>query len=133
MTTFGNEEELTVLPHFITLRGSTRAPEHGCPACAPGSSNSTAVPVNPRDSPRTCGGMERAVVHHGPPSRPERGASAEGTPGVLGRLHTGQERFSSFGISSAVADIRLQVDRLCQQKPDVGLCKRNAKNGQCLR
>lgn len=58
MTTFGNEEELTVLPHFITLRGSTRAPEHGCPwgaACAPGSLNSTAVPVNPRDSPRTCG------------------------------------------------------------------------------
>ena len=40
-----------------------------------------------------------------------------------------QKRFSSLGISLLVADICWQVSRLCQEKSDIVLYKRNARNG----
>ena len=47
----------------------------------------------------------------------------------LVHLRTGQKRFSSFGISLPIADICWQVSSLCQEKSDIVLCKRNARNG----
>lgn len=56
------------------------------------------------------------------------------TNGVcLIHLSIGQKRLSSFGISVLSADISWQVGRLPWQKSDIVLCKRNAKNGRCIR
>lgn len=48
---------------------------------------------------------------------------------LFGSPEAQAEQISSSGISLPIADIRWQVGRLCQQKPDMRGCGRNADNG----